>query len=160
MGVADDDDPPAGVDAGDVAVGDGDDGRAARGPQRRAGGAAVQDGRGAEDRVAALGQRRERTDEGKREAGDRLRLADHEVDVPVLVVVGEERAADVGRGAGGAQVAGRGEDRVDGVVGIAQPVVVGIVAVGLPRGGHELHPPQRAGARDRDVGVCSRSRPR
>src|ERR1044071_4717210 len=43
-------------------------------------------------------------------------------DVPVGVVVGEDRAVGVGRHAGGAEVAGGGEDRVFGVVGGLDPV--------------------------------------
>src|SRR3712207_9008950 len=44
------------------------------------------------------------------------------------------------------QVAGGGEDRVDRVVGVLAPVLVGVGAVHLPGGGEELHPPDGPGA--------------
>ena len=54
-------------------------------------------------------------------------------DVPVGVVVGEDRAVVVGGGAGGAEVAGGGGDRVGGVVGGLAAVVVAVDAVACPR---------------------------
>ncbi len=49
------------------------------------------------------------------------------------------------------QVAGRREDRVGRVVWILVAVAVGVHAVLRPRGGQELHPTLRAGARDAQV---------
>ena len=105
------------------------------------------------DREAALGQARERADEVGRQAADQLRAQQHRVHVPVGVVVGEDRAADVLVGAGGLQVARGGEDRVDRVVRVHQAVVVAVDAVGLPRLGHELHP--ALGARGRHAQVAA-----
>ena len=51
-------------------------------------------------------------------------------------------------GAGGFEVAGGGEDGVDGVVGVFVAVVVGVDAVLVPGGGHELHPADGAGGGD------------
>ena len=95
-------------------------------------------------REAALGQAGERADEVRRQAADDLGAQQHRVDVPVGVVVGEDGLADVGVGAGGLQVAGGGEDRVDRVVRVADLVAVGVDPVRAPRRGHELHPPERA----------------
>ena len=49
------------------------------------------------------------------------------------------------------QVARGGEDRVDRVERVLDAVVVGVDAVRLPGGGHELHPAQRAGGGDVEV---------
>ncbi len=103
------------------------------------------------DGEAALRQAGQRAHEVRRQATDQTRAHEHGVDVPVGVVVGEDRAADVGLGAGSAQVAGGGEDRVDRVVRVLEAVAVGVDAVLLPGGGHELHPPERAGGRDVEV---------
>ena len=84
---------------------------------------------------------------------DQLRPQQHRVDIFFGVVVGEDRAAQVGGGAGGAQVARGGEDRVDRVVGVGVAGVEGVHAVLQPGVGHELHPADRAGARDRQVGA-------
>ena len=83
--------------------------------------------------------------------GDRLRALEHVGDVPVGVVVGEDRAAQVGLGAGRLQVLRGGEDRVDRVVRVALAVAVRVGPVHLPRRGHELHPALRAGGRDVQV---------
>src|SRR5439155_15435709 len=69
---------------------------------------------------------------------------EHLADVPVGVVVREDRAVDVVRRAGRAEVARGGEDRVLGVPRIGDPVAVRVGAPARPRGGHELHPPDRA----------------
>ena len=97
------------------------------------------------DREVALGQAGERADEVGGQAGDQPRAHHHGVDVPVGVVVGEDRAAQVVVGAGGLQVAGRGEDRVDGVVRVLLAVAVRVGPVCAPRRRDELHPPERAG---------------
>ena len=74
-------------------------------------------------------------------------------DVPVGVVVGEDRAVGVGGHAGGAEVAGGGEDRVFGVVRVGDPVAVGVDPVVVPGRGHELHPADRAGRGGAEVGA-------
>ena len=81
----------------------------------------------------------------------RRRAQHHRVDVPVGVVVGEDRLAHVAGRAGRLEVAGAGEDRVDRVVRVLLAVLVGVDAVGLPGRRHELHPAERAGARDVQV---------
>ena len=98
-----------------------------------------------------LREARERPDEVGGQPADQTRAHEHRVDVPVGVVVGEDGAADVLVGARGLQVARGGEDRVDRVEGILAAVVVGVDAVALPRGGHELHPAHGAGGRDVEV---------
>ena len=57
------------------------------------------------------------------------------------------------RAAGGVQVVGRGADRVDRVVGVLAAVAVGVDTVGFPGRGQELHPADRAGAGDVEVGA-------
>ncbi len=104
-----------------------------------------------QDREAALRQPGERTDEAGRQAPDHTRAQEHGVDVPPGVVVGEDRLAQVLRGAGRAQVAGGGEDRVGRVVRVLEAVLVGVDAVELPGRGHELHPADRAGRADVEV---------
>ena len=59
-------------------------------------------------------------------------VGEHLADVPVGVVVGEDRAVGVGRHAGGAEVAGGGVDRVFGVEGIGDAVAVGVDPVAVP----------------------------
>ena len=103
------------------------------------------------DREAALRQAGERADEVGGQAADQAGAHEDRVDVPVGVVVGEDRAADVGVGARGAQVARGREDRVDRVVGVLEAVAVGVDAVLLPGRGHELHPPERARGGDVEV---------
>ena len=103
------------------------------------------------DGEVALGQAGERADEVGRQAADQARAHEDGVDVPVGVVVGEDRLAQVLLGAGGLEVARGGEDRVDRVVRVLQLVLVGVDAVLLPRRGHELHPPERAGGGDVEV---------
>ena len=104
------------------------------------------------DREAALREARERADEVARQAADDLGAHQHRVHVPVGVVVGEDGAADVRLGAGRVEVAGGGEDRVDGVERVLDAVAVGVHAVGVPRRRHELHPAD--GARGGDVQVA------
>ena len=94
---------------------------------------------------ARLGQSGQRTDQVGGHAGDQPGAEHHRVDVPVGVVVGEDRAPHVLLVAGRVQVAGRGEDRVDRVVGILAPVLVAVGPVHLPGRGHELHPADGAG---------------
>ncbi len=103
------------------------------------------------DGEAALGEAGERADEVARQAPDHTRAQEDGVDVPVGVVVGEDRLRDVLVAAGGAQVARGGEDRVDRVEGILLAVLVGVDAVHLPGGRHELHPAERAGRGDVQV---------
>ena len=105
---------------------------------------------------AALREAGERADEVGGQAADQPRAQEHHVDVPVGVVVGPDRAAQVLVGAGGLEVAGGGEDRVDRVVRVLQAVLVGVDAVGLPARGHELHPAQRAGGGDVEVAAVVR----
>jgi hypothetical protein len=64
----------------------------------------------------ALRQAGERADEVGRQAADQAGAHQDRVDVPVGVVVGEDGLADVLHAAGGLEVAGGGEDRVDRVV--------------------------------------------
>ena len=108
------------------------------------------------DREAALREPGERADEVVRQAADDARPHQHGVDVPVRVVVGEDRAAQVVLRAGGVQVARGGEDGVDRVEGVLQAVAVGVHAELLPGGGHELHPPERAGGGDVQVAAVVR----
>ena len=97
------------------------------------------------DREPTLGQPGERADQVRGQAADDLGAQEHRVHVPVGVVVGEDRGADVLVGAGGLQVPRGGEDGVDRVVRVHQAVLVAVHAVRLPRGGHELHPALGAG---------------
>ena len=103
------------------------------------------------DGEAALGQPGERADQVGGHAGDQARAQQDRVDVPVGVVVGEDRAADVVLVAGRLEVARGGEDRVDRVVRVLAPVLVGVDPVHLPGGRHELHPADGAGGRDVQV---------
>ncbi len=129
--------------------------RGARGRAARAGfgvrGAPFQ--RAAVHRGAAVHETGQGRDHGLRVGRDQLRPKHHGVDVFFGVVVGQDRAAQVGGRAGGAQVARGGEHRVDGVVGVGVAGFERVHAVGLPGFGHELHPPDRAGARHRLVGA-------
>jgi hypothetical protein len=86
---------------------------------------------GGVDGEVALGQAGQRADQVGGQPADEPRPHEHGVDVPVRVVVGEDRLADVRVGVGGLEVAGGGEDRVDRVEGVLRPVVVGVDAVGL-----------------------------
>ena len=92
------------------------------------------------DGEVALRQTGERADEVGRQPADQARAHEHGVDVPVGVVVGEDRLAQILLGAGGLEVARGGEDRVGRVVRVLELVLVGVDAVGLPRRRHELHP--------------------
>src|SRR5262249_30773694 len=85
---------------------------------------------------------------GERGVGAVLRgLGEDFGDVPVGVVVREDRSVVVARGAGGAEVAGGGGDGVGRVVDVLAPVVVAVDAVAVPGAAGaedgELH---RAGA--------------
>ncbi len=102
-------------------------------------------------REATLRQAGERPDEVARQAADHLGAQQHGVDVPVRVVVGEDRAADVGVGARGLQVPRGGEDRVDRVVRVLDAVAVGVDPVRAPARWHELHPAQGSGRGDVEV---------
>jgi hypothetical protein len=105
------------------------------------------------DGEAALREAGQRAHEVARQAADDLRAHEHGVDVPVGVVVGEDGAADVLVATGGAQVARGREDRVDRVERVLDAVAVGVDAVHVPRGRHELHPAERA--RGGDVQVAA-----
>ena len=63
----------------------------------------------------ALDQTGERADHALRHRADQLGAEEHLVDVPVRVVVREDRLRQVRRRAGRLQVAGGTEDRVDWV---------------------------------------------
>ena len=84
-------------------------------------------------------------------AADQLRAQQHRLHVPAGVVVGEDRLREVLGRAGRVQIAGGGEDRVDRVVRIGDPVAVGVDAPFLPRRGQELHPADGAGRGHRQV---------
>ena len=71
--------------------------------------------------------------------------------VPVGVVVGEDGAGEVARGAAGLQVARGGEDCVSRRIGVRVAVVVGVDRPLLPRRRHELHPTDRPGRRHGEV---------
>ncbi|CAB4931944.1 unannotated protein [freshwater metagenome] len=130
--------------------------RGVRGGRRGAlghgrGTARVRVGDGALDGQGALGEAGQRRDERLGQPADEPGPQHHGVDVPVGVVVGEDRLADAVLRAGGLQVPGGGEDRVDRVHRVGLAVAVGVGAVRLPGGGHELHPALRAGGRDVEV---------
>ncbi len=108
---------------------------------------------GGDREVGALGEPGQRGDEIVGELAVGAGVEEHLVDVPVGVVVGEDRVVEVLGAAGGAQVAGRGADRVDRVVGVLAPVGVGVDPVGLPGRGDELHPADGAGVGDVEVGA-------
>ena len=103
------------------------------------------------DREAALREAGQRADEVGRQAADHPRAQEHRVDVPVGVVVGEDRLAEVVLGAGGAQVARGGEDRVDRVVRVLDAVACWRRRRTSPGRGQELHPAERAGGGDVEV---------
>ena len=106
------------------------------------------------DREAgALGEAGERADQVLGELAVLLRIEEDLIDVPVGVVVGEDRGAKVILAAGGAEVAGGGADSVDGVEGVLAPVVVGVDAIHLPGRREELHPADGAGGGDVEVGA-------
>ena len=138
----------------DGAVGHGDRRRPILHPQVEAPGARGGPARNdslAEHRRTPLREAGQRAHEVAGQRGEALRALQHGGDVPAGVVVGEERGAQVGLRAGGLQVAGRCEDRVDRVLRVGAPVAVGVDAVALPRRGHELHPAHGARARDAQV---------
>ncbi len=65
-------------------------------------------------------------------------------DVPVRMVVGEDRARDILRRAGRREVSGRSVDRVLRNPGVCHAVAVRVDSPAVPRRGHELHPTGRA----------------
>ena len=107
-------------------------------------------------REAALGQTAERADEVGRHPADEACTHEDGVDVPVGMVVGEDRPAQIVRRTGGLEVPRGREDRVDRVVRILLRVAVGIDAVQLPRGRDELHPAHCTGARHVQVAAVVR----
>ncbi len=75
-------------------------------------------------------------------------------DVPAGVVVGEDRLRPIRRRAGGVQVVGGREDRIPRVIRIRRrPRLCRVRGDGVlgPCAGLDLHPPDRACARDRQV---------
>ncbi len=113
-------------------------------------------------RVARLGGHREvgavsqTGDRAEQVVGELAVLAgvqQHLVDVPVGVVVGEDRGPQVLRAARRLQVARCAADRVPRVVGIPGAVPVGVSSVRLPGRGHELHPAHRPRGGDIEVGA-------
>ena len=115
----------------------------------------VRVGRLGADREAALREAGERADEVVGHAAHDLGAHEHGVHVPGRVVVGEDRAPDVVIAARRLQVARGREDRVHGVVRVLEAVAVGVHAVLLPGGRHELHPAQRAGGGDVEVAAVN-----
>ncbi len=105
------------------------------------------------DRQATVDQTGQRGDHGLRVGRDQLGTKQHRVGIFFGVVVGQDGAAEVRGGAGGAQVARGGEDRVDRVVGVGVAGVERVHAVLQPGRGHELHPADRSGRGDRLVGA-------
>ena len=103
--------------------------------------------------MGALGEPGERADQVVGQLRVLVGVEQHLVHVPVGVVVGEDRFAQVLLGARRLQVAAGGADRVDGVVGVLAPVLVGVDPVGLPARGDELHPAQGPGRGDVQVGA-------
>ena len=103
------------------------------------------------DREQALRQTAQRADQVRRHAADEACPHEDRVDVPVGVVVGEDRLAQILIGARCLEVARSREDRVDRVVRVLLAVAVGVDAVGLPAGRDELHPAHGAGGRDVEV---------
>ena len=103
--------------------------------------------------VGSFGQAGERADEIVGDLAVLAGIKEDLVDVPVGVVVGEDRAGEILCTARGLEVVGGGADGVDRVVGILAAVVVRVDAVCLPGGGDELHPAERAGRRDVEVGA-------
>ncbi len=100
----------------------------------------------------ALGQARDGADEVARDVCVLAGIQKDLVDVPVGMVVGEDRSREVLPRTGGLQVVRRPANRVDRVVGVLAAVVVGVDPVRLPGGRHELHPSLGAGGRDVQVG--------
>ena len=76
---------------------------------------------------------------------EELRHLQDLVDVPLGVVVREDGRCDVGLPARRRQIAGGGGHGVLGVPRVGDAVAVGVDSPPLPRRGHELHPPDRAG---------------
>ena len=108
---------------------------------------------GGDREVGSLGQAGQRADQvgGKFAVG--AGVEQHLLGVPVGVVVGEDRVVEIVGAAGDLEVAGRGADRVDRVVGVFATVAVGVDAVHFPARGQELHPADGAGAGDVEVGA-------
>src|SRR5262249_55372273 len=94
---------------------------------------------------------RERRDRRLPGAGEQRGRQEDGVEVFIGVVVGEDRAAEVGCRPSRGQIAGGGEDRVHRVVRVGVARVESVHAVLDPGRRHELHPPDRAGRGDRLV---------
>ncbi len=101
--------------------------------------------------AGSFGQPRQRADQRLRQLAVLVRVEQDLVDVPVGVVVGEDRGAQILLPAGRLQVSRGGADRIDRVVGVLAPVLVGVDAVHVPRRGDELHPTEGAGGGDVQV---------
>src|SRR6266545_1153312 len=97
-------------------------------------------GIGGDREVGALGEPGERADQRVGKLAVLVGGEQHLVHVPVGVVVGEDRLADVLVAARRAQITGRGANGIDRVVGVLAAVVVGVDAIGRPGRGDELHP--------------------
>ncbi len=106
--------------------------------------------------MGSLREARKRADQRIRKAAILLRPQQHLIDVPVGVVVGEHRLADVVIPTRGPQVAGRGANRINWVVRVLASVLVGVDSVGRPGGRDELHPALGPGRGDIEVGAEGR----
>ena len=106
---------------------------------------------GRADQLLPLRDQREAADRAVADTAEAGRPRHHLGDVPVGVVVGEDGALGILGHAGGAQVAGRGEDRVVRVVRVLVAVAVRVDPVHRPGRGHELHPAHGAGGGGAEV---------
>jgi hypothetical protein len=97
------------------------------------------------DREVALGKLADRVEQRARLTGQQLGAQQHRLDIRVGVVVGEDRGRQVVGASGGREVAGGGEDRIGGVVGVAHAGGAGVDAEALPSVRQELHPTDRTG---------------
>ena len=102
-------------------------------------------------RRAPVGEAGQRRDHRVGIARDELGAQQHRVDVFGRVVVRQDGRGQVAGGPRRAQVAGGGEDGVDGVVRVGVARVQRVDPVLDPGRGHELHPPDGAGGRHRQV---------
>ena len=126
----------------------------ARALQRCAGGEFVRvAGVGGDREVGALGEPGQRADQVGGDAAVGAGVGEDLLRVPVGVVVGEDRAVEVLLAARDLEVVGGGADRVDRVVGVLATVAVGVEPVRFPARREELHPADRAGAGDVEVGA-------
>ena len=108
---------------------------------------------GGDREVGAVSQAGDRAEQVVGELAVLAGVQQHLVDVPVGVVVGEDRGPQVLRAARRLQVARCAADRVPRVVGIPGAVPVGVSPVRLPGRGHELHPAHRPRGGDIEVGA-------